>query len=78
MAHFSSFLPPRSEGASHVLATETTSPTVFAASVKRPDGRVVVVVANTSTAFPETVNVIVDGAVVTAEIDAQSVTTFLY
>lgn len=78
MAHFSRFIPPRSEGASVVLATETTSPTVFAASVKRPDGRVIVVVANTSTAFPETVNVIVDGAVVTAEIGAQSVTTFLY
>lgn len=78
MAHFSSFIPPRSEGASVVLATESTSPSVFAASVKRPDGRVVVVVANTSTAFPETVNVIVDGALVTTEIDAQSVATFLY
>lgn len=78
MAHFSDFIPPRSEGASVVLGTESTSPTVFATSVKRPDGRVVVVVANTSTAFPETVNVIVDGAAVTAEINAQSVTTFLF
>ncbi|MBA4248354.1 MAG: hypothetical protein C0444_08685 [Microbacterium sp.] len=77
MAHFSQFIPARSEGESHVLATESSSPSIHAASVKRPDGRVVIVIVNTSSLFPETVNVTVNGATFTAEIGAQSVMTFL-
>jgi glucosylceramidase len=78
MAHFSQFIPQRSEGISRVVATESTSPSIFAATVKRPDGRLVIVVTNTSTVFAETVNVVVDGTTFTTEIDAQSVVTFLY
>ena len=78
LAQFSRFLGTAEGGQARVVSTESSSPSVYAAAFKRPDGRLAIVVHNSSSAFSESVNVIVGGSSVTFDIPAQSVTTFLY
>lgn len=78
MAHVARFLGTAEGGEARAVLTESSSPSIQAAAFERPDGRLVVVVVNSSTAFPETVNVVVGGSTFTTELDPQSVSTFLY
>ncbi|MBN9239126.1 MAG: glycoside hydrolase family 30 protein [Leifsonia sp.] len=78
MAQISRFLGTENGGQAKVVASESSSPEILAVAIQRPDGRLAVVVLNTGTSFPETVNVVVGGSSFTAEIAAQSVSTFIY
>ena len=78
MAQFSEFLDTADGGEARVVYSESSSPEIYAAAIKRPDGRLLIVVHNASSAFAESVNVIVGGSSFTADIAAQSATTFLY
>ncbi len=78
MAQFSEFLGTSAGGEARVVYSESTSPEIYAAAIKRPDGRLLIVVHNASSAFAESINVIVGGSSFTADVAAQSVTTFLY
>ncbi|MFT4284616.1 MAG: glycoside hydrolase family 30 protein [Protaetiibacter sp.] len=78
MAQISKFLDMGSGGKARLVYSETSSPEMLAAAFQRPDGRLGVVVLNSSSSFPETVNVVVGGSTVTTEIAPQSVSTFLY
>jgi glucosylceramidase len=78
MAQFSEFLGTSSGGDARVVYSESSSPEIYAAAIKRPDGRLLIVVHNASSAFAESVNVIVGGSSFTADIAAHSATTFLY
>lgn len=78
MAQFSRFLGATGDAKARLVSSESSSPEIQAAAFERPDGRLGVVVLNASTAFPESVNVVVGGSSFTAEIGPQSVSTFLY
>lgn len=78
MAQVSKFLELKAGQQAHVVASESSSPEVLAVAIQRPDGRLAVVVHNSSSLFAQNVNVVVGGSSFTAEIAAQSVTTFLY
>lgn len=78
MQHFSRFLGNTATAKAQLVETESSSPTIFAAAFTRPDGRLVVVVHNNSTAYAQSVNIVVGDRGVTVEIAPQSVSTFVY
>jgi len=78
MAQISRFLGTANGGQAHVVASQSSSPEVLAAAIQRPDGRLAIVVQNSSTSFAQKVDVAIGGSTFTAEIAPQSVSTFLY
>ncbi|MFT4123651.1 MAG: glycoside hydrolase family 30 beta sandwich domain-containing protein [Microbacteriaceae bacterium] len=78
MAQISRFLGTEDGGRARLVYSESSSPEVYAAAIQRPDGRLAIVVVNTSASFADSVNVVVGDSSFTTDIPAQSVSTFLY
>lgn len=78
LQHFSKFMGATPDDPAVLVETESSSPEVYAASYLRPDGRLVIVVHNNSTAFAQSVNIVVGDSGFTVEIAPQSVSTFVY
>ncbi|MFA9397584.1 MAG: glycoside hydrolase family 30 beta sandwich domain-containing protein [Clostridiaceae bacterium] len=78
MAHISKFINCQNGKAPVRLVSECESPNIIAVAIKRGDGKIVTVLHNTSSRFPESVDIQYKNKSFTYEIQPQSVVTFIW